>query len=183
MAFGAGCSGSATTEDAGGPDGGAHGDGGQGTDGGSGTCTAGQAGCPGSAAEAGGDGCTGASCGGCQTSADCPATPTACVSATCTQGVCGTTNAAAGTACSDNGGIVCDGKGICTSSHCSDGVQDGDETAKDCGGATCPACDVGSTCKAPRTARPAIAGAVSARRAARPPAPTRAVRAGGASPS
>lgn len=46
-------------------------------------------------------------------------------------------------------GAVCTrdcAKGICET--CEDKIQNGDETDTDCGGATCPQCQVGQTCKA-----------------------------------
>jgi hypothetical protein len=51
-------------------------------------------------------------------------------------------NVALGTACKDNGGLVCSGKGQCIATHCSDGLLDADETDVDCGGSC------GATCKA-----------------------------------
>jgi hypothetical protein len=72
---------------------------------------------------------------------DCTAQSTVCVINMCTMGCCGTQNASLGTACTDNNGVVCDGSGHCTTSHCMDGVKDGGETDVDCGGtcgATCP---------------------------------------------
>jgi len=66
--------------------------------------------------------------------------------ASCAAGCCGTTNAAKGTACTDNGGVVCDGNGMCVAAHCMDGVKDGDETDADCGGATCSPCADGLHC-------------------------------------
>ncbi len=44
---------------------------------------------------------------------DCPATGTSCLSAVCKAKRCATTSAAAGTACSDHSGRVCDGGGAC----------------------------------------------------------------------
>ncbi len=38
--------------------------------------------------------------------------------------------------------------GICDSATCADGVRNGSETAIDCGGDICPACDVGGRCSA-----------------------------------
>jgi hypothetical protein len=63
-------------------------------------------------------------------------------------GCCGVVNASVGAPCSDHGGVVCDGNGTCTSSHCSDGVKDADETDVDCGGATCAPCVDGKMCLA-----------------------------------
>jgi cysteine-rich repeat protein len=53
---------------------------------------------------------------GCQSAADCPSTGNQCIVATCTSCVCGTANASAGTACSMNGGVACDGMGSCVQS-------------------------------------------------------------------
>lgn len=50
---------------------------------------------------------------GCTSPADCTAPLTACKSSTCSDGACGTANAAITTACTDNGGRVCDGAGNC----------------------------------------------------------------------
>jgi hypothetical protein len=58
-------------------------------------------------------------------------------------------------ACTDSGGVACDGNGSCVANHCSDGVKDAGETDVDCGGscgATCTdspvaqMCMVGSDC-------------------------------------
>jgi hypothetical protein len=54
--------------------------------------------------------------GSCTTASDCPPASSACAVATCTGGVCGTAHVAAGTACSANGGAVCDDAGTCTNS-------------------------------------------------------------------
>jgi len=58
--------------------------------------------------------CTGSSTQ-CTVASDCP-TSNSCQLPTCTAGVCGVVNAAAGTACSVNGGTHCDGSGSCVSS-------------------------------------------------------------------
>jgi hypothetical protein len=75
-------------------------------------------------------------------------------------------NAAAGGACDNNGGKLCDGQGrcveclapedcqgdeLCEQNHCippwcADGQQDHDETGVDCGGGSCPACANGKAC-------------------------------------
>jgi hypothetical protein len=144
MGLATACSGSATVKDPGRSDGGHPEGGGQDSDGAAGTDVGTDAG-----GDVGTDGCSGAACGGCAGDTDCPSTGSACVVATCSTHVCATKKAALGTACTDNGGVVCDGIGSCTASHCSDGVKDADETATDCGGATCPKCAAGSTCAAP----------------------------------
>lgn len=46
---------------------------------------------------------------------------------------------------SDCMSLVCDA-GTCMLPTCTDDVQNGDETDVNCGGATCPACDVGESC-------------------------------------
>lgn len=46
----------------------------------------------------------------------------------------------AGTPCSDNSMMFCDGQGECVE-HCQDTAMTGDETGEDCGGADCGACD------------------------------------------
>jgi hypothetical protein len=74
-------------------------------------------------------------------------TTTACVVPSCTGGCCSFMNAAKGTACTDSGGVVCDGNGSCVSMHCTDGVKDADETDVDCGGASCGACEDTKGCK------------------------------------
>ena len=56
-----------------------------------------------------------------------------------------TTPAALGVACSEDGGVICDGRGQCIAASCRDGVKDGDETDVDCGG-SCAPCDVGGEC-------------------------------------
>jgi hypothetical protein len=54
-------------------------------------------------------------------------------------------NAPKGMACTDNGGVVCDGNGMCVAMHCMDGMKDADETDIDCGG-SCSKCANGSHC-------------------------------------
>src|SRR5579862_4079385 len=95
----------------------------------------------------GGTRCDGAGqCVQCGVAGDCPATGTVCLTNTCNAGTCGSVNAAAGTACADHGGVVCDGTGNCVANHCADGIQDVDETDVDCGGPTCAACPPGKKC-------------------------------------
>jgi hypothetical protein len=88
-------------------------------------------------------------------------------------GCCGTAHASAGTACTDNGGLVCNGSGSCVgvglgqtcsvdsnclsnacdattlkcvANQCADHRQDGTETDADCGGNSCPACATSKKC-------------------------------------
>jgi hypothetical protein len=72
--------------------------------------------CGGSDASAGAStaGSGGASGGTCAVVSDCPGADTACQKRTCEQGACGAAFAAVGTACSEDGGTVCDGNGACT---------------------------------------------------------------------
>lgn len=153
-----GCSGSGATD----PGGDA------GPDSSSGACTLGKAGCQvhtsdgngggsssGEAAATGCASCAGATpvcvqgqCVACAADSDCPSTGTSCATSTCSSNACVTTKTALGAACTDHGGIVCNGQGTCTTSHCSDGVEDADETGTDCGGPTCGKCAAGATCKA-----------------------------------
>jgi hypothetical protein len=135
-----------------------------GLDSSSGGCAPGQPGCPGAAGnvDAGGGeaaatgcaACSGATpvcvagqCVACASDSDCPSTGTSCAVSACVSNACVTAKTALGTACMDHGGIVCDGQGTCTRSHCGDGVQDADETSVDCGGSTCGKCAPGATCK------------------------------------
>jgi hypothetical protein len=58
----------------------------------------------------------GTSCDGamaCSVPTDCATPDTLCVAQTCTAGCCGTSNASAGTTCTDNNGKLCDGNGNC----------------------------------------------------------------------
>jgi hypothetical protein len=84
------------------------------------------------------------SCVACNGPSDCPAQTTACVLDTCTSNTCGTSFAAAGTACTDNGGTNCTASGTCAN-QCMDGIKDGNETDTDCGG-SCTPCAVGKAC-------------------------------------
>jgi hypothetical protein len=66
--------------------------------------------------DAAGDGHAGTCEGGataCTDPSQCAASASACVVDTCTAGCCGTTDATKGTACTDDGGKVCDGAGKC----------------------------------------------------------------------
>jgi hypothetical protein len=80
---------------------------------------------------------------------DCPTSPTLCKVPVCAAGACAIQIATAGTACSDQGGNLCDKYGNCVSS-CLDGTLDGTETDVDCGGAYCDAarytCQDGKKC-------------------------------------
>jgi hypothetical protein len=80
-------------------------------------------------------------CVECVAPTDCPAQTTVCKTNACSTNTCAVAFAALGTTCSDNLGVVCDGKGDCVPMHCTDGAKDADETDIDCGG-TC-----GATCK------------------------------------
>jgi hypothetical protein len=95
----------------------------------------------------------------------------ACTADTCDAGMPKSAPTAAGTACSVGNAKVCDGQGncveclatsdcttpdttcdqgthTCVPASCGDGVKNGLETDKDCGGGQCPPCDVGGDCKA-----------------------------------
>lgn len=102
----------------------------------------------------------------CNNVSDCPAPKSSCATAACTNGACSGSNLATGTACSDNGGKVCDGSGSCVACNeakdcaagvcgkdhtcamasCSDKVKNGMESDVDCGGPDCMACKNGSAC-------------------------------------
>lgn len=71
---------------------------------------------------------------------------TACAQRACVAGACVTDFAKAGSVCAENGGTICDGKGKCVASSCSDGILDGDETDLDCGG-SCVPCPNDAKCK------------------------------------
>ena len=90
----------------------------------------------------GGQLCLAGKCVECSRAADCPAQATACKVSVCKPEThtCGATNRALGFACKENGGLVCDGAGVCVSTHCADGVQDVDETDVDCGGSCSAKC-------------------------------------------
>ena len=49
----------------------------------------------------------------CGAPTDCPATTTVCIARTCADGCCGTAPAAVGVPCTEDGGTVCDGTGVC----------------------------------------------------------------------
>jgi hypothetical protein len=63
-----------------------------------------------------------------------------------------------------SGGCYCDAVAfICVHSHCFDHVEDGDESAGDCGGATCVLCAVGQTCNSDADCTSAACDALSLR--------------------
>ncbi|MBI4918186.1 MAG: hypothetical protein HY825_20280 [Acidobacteria bacterium] len=112
----------------------------------------------------------------CWTPAECPGVDTICGIRTCDDGVCGVNAAPASTACGQNGGTVCDGLGtcvecvgnvdcgpttecsghVCVPTPCFDGLQNGDETDIDCGGATCDPCAPGAVCLLPSDCASAV---------------------------
>lgn len=53
----------------------------------------------------------------CETLADCPGSDAGCAPRLCDQRSCGTSNALAGTPCSEMGGEICDGNGMCVLDH------------------------------------------------------------------
>jgi hypothetical protein len=102
----------------------------------------------------------------CSVPSDCPGQDSSCGQRLCTAGACGRHDEAAGTSCSEAGGVVCDGTGQCVEcvgpndctppaicqSHqcvsptCANGQQDGNETGMDCGGSDCAPCANGQGC-------------------------------------
>jgi hypothetical protein len=101
--------------------------------------------------DSGGSRCNGAgACVQCNLAADCPSPATVCQAAHCSAGACAPVPVAVGAPCAEDGGVVCDGAGACTTQHCQDAVRDADETDVDCGGASCQACIGGRTCLVPR---------------------------------
>lgn len=126
-----------------------------GGDGGAGTGASGGSGASGAA----GGGGTGGM-GECSAPEDCPGIDTTCQFRTCDGNSCGTADAAIDTACSEDGGAVCDGQGSCVECNdvddcapqwlcqagdcippeCSNGQQDGTESDVDCGGLDCSPC-------------------------------------------
>jgi hypothetical protein len=96
----------------------------------------------------GGKACDGQGhCVECASAGDCPSTGTVCAVAACgAPGRCSVGFTARGAACSDHGGMGCDGSGHCAPAGCLDGTKDGTETDVDCGG-SCPAgCAPGKAC-------------------------------------
>lgn len=105
------------------------------------TCTSNPASAGTACTDNGGKLCDGSgACVACNATSDCPTPTTVCKIAGCTGHACGTTNAAKGTACTDGGGVVCDGNGACVATHCTDGAKDADETDVDCGGSCGASC-------------------------------------------
>ena len=93
-------------------------------------------------------------CVGCNQDSDCADTGTLCQIKACdtTTHTCKPNDAAKGTTCNDNGGVVCNDGGVCVAMHCTDGVMDSDETDVDCGGscgATCTDTTPQQACKVP----------------------------------
>ncbi|MBW2527973.1 MAG: hypothetical protein JRI23_27580 [Deltaproteobacteria bacterium] len=113
-----------------------------------------------------GTGGSGGGSGECAAPEDCDGTDTTCQQRTCVNEVCGTSYANAGTACTEDGGAVCDGTGSCVectnethcdtnevcddnscvASACVNDTQDGEETDVDCGGPDCNPCVNTETC-------------------------------------
>jgi hypothetical protein len=119
-----------------------------------------------SAGGSGGTGMGGAGGAECTSATDCTAA-TDCLVASCDDGMCISTPDAAGEACSENSGVMCNGTGACVgcidnddcatlevcddnscvAGPCANGVQDGMETGVDCGGPDCEAgCALGEVC-------------------------------------
>ncbi len=94
----------------------------------------------------GGNFCDGhGKCVACVSTADCPITGTACATATCTGNACVTTSAVPGTACSENGGKACDGKGHCAACAA---ASDCPATGTTCATAVCGAANLCDTTRA-----------------------------------
>jgi hypothetical protein len=103
---------------------------------------------------------------GCETPEDCPGSDTTCRYRTCEKGVCDVENAPRLTACTEDDGAFCDGRGRCVECEsaadcppdnscernrcvvpqCTNGTVDGTESDIDCGGDECPACENGKAC-------------------------------------
>jgi hypothetical protein len=118
------------------------------------TCTSGCCGTVNATAGAacsdnGGKLCDGAgTCVACLEATDCPAQASLCKVNACDAAVhtCGTTDAPAGTTCTDNGGTTCNATGTCVASHCADGILDDGETDVDCGGTCGATCNTSAKC-------------------------------------
>lgn len=97
---------------------------------------------------AGGNGAGGAGGSmGCTSAADCLPTGSACIQRTCNGNTCETSNVPMGTACNENGGVVCNGAGTCvmaTLEICLDGIDNDVDGAIDCADADCT---VGFACE------------------------------------
>lgn len=113
-----------------------------------------------------GGGGEGGDVGECTTPDQCPGTPTDSNLVTCDDNTCGEAFASAGTTCDENGGNVCDDAGVCVEclattdcdtneicdvpsntclpEQCFDGIENGTESAIDCGGDDCLPCDNGA---------------------------------------
>jgi len=129
----------------------------------------------GTGAQGGGGGVGGAGAGGaggsggmgeCTLPEDCAGLDTSCQSRTCDGAMCDVANSAVDTACTEDGGKVCDGQGACIECNdvsdcaatwlcvagdcvppqCSNGQQDGTESDVDCGGLDCSACPNSLSC-------------------------------------
>jgi uncharacterized protein YkwD len=132
------------------------------------TTSAGGSGASGGSDASGGStssgGAGGSMTGECVVASDCAGIDGACQQRSCSDGVCGMQQAAAGTSCDEQGGALCDGAGVCVEclvesdcsdgicqanqcvpAACGDGVQNGDESAIDCGG-SCAPCANGVQC-------------------------------------
>ena len=115
----------------------------------------------GSGASSGTGGGTGGGRGtSCSSVTECQGVDTTCEYRTCAEGICGIVQAAEDTACTEEGGQVCDGEGhcvecnsaaqcnsgeicqqhLCVSQACANNLEDGNETDVDCGGGDCPPC-------------------------------------------
>lgn len=110
------------------------------------------------------------STGGCMGPGECMQPTAQCEEATCDAMVCGVADKMMLSACTENGGKVCDGAGtcveclsntectnvgepvcdttahVCVNSQCADSMQNGNETDVNCGGGTCGDCAVGKKC-------------------------------------
>jgi hypothetical protein len=60
----------------------------------------------------GGSPCAGGAMG-CASASDCPPEANDCITAICVAGCCGTADTPSGQSCSDDGGVVCNGAGLC----------------------------------------------------------------------
>jgi hypothetical protein len=104
----------------------------------------------------------------CLMPSDCPTMNTGCTTVQCVNSCCYEQFTSIGTACTDNGGVVCNNQGqcvecvngtmcllsgscdlatwSCSSPDCTDGMMNGTETDVDCGGMACPGCTTGMAC-------------------------------------
>lgn len=96
-------------------------------------------GAPGTSVSSGGDGGDGGGGGRACDPDACPQPANPCEVASCSeQGGCSFKRLGIGESCGEN--KECDAEGVCRTARCANGMQDGDETGIDCGGATCPLC-------------------------------------------